>query len=261
MSKFLIITLSIILLAILGYFCIYKHSPIIQSDIETRTNVALAEQDLDHVNVGVDGRDIILSGIVENQTVKQQAEDYIKNVYGVRSIDNQLTISTTESVTKHETKPEPEIKPEPQIEAEAETVPVKKIVQPPKLDALPEFTCQQEFDFLLDNRQINFATNSADIDTSSTSLLSDLIDIVNQCPDANIEIAGHTDSRGSDDFNLRLSQARASSVMNYLINNEIEPNRLTAVGYGESNPIADNDSTEGLAKNRRIEFNIKGLSE
>jgi len=91
--------------------------------------------------------------------------------------------------------------------------------------------------------------------------LSDLIEVANQCPEANIEIGGHTDSSGNDDYNQRLSQERASSVMNYLISNGIESNRLKAVGYGENNPIADNESTEGMAKNRRIEFNVEGLSQ
>lgn len=253
MSKFFIVALGAILLTILGYFCIYKHSPVIQSDIDSRIHAALAEQDLDHINVSTNGRDILLSGEVASETISQQAEVYAKNVYGVRVVDNQLTITPTDSVTKPETGVEPT--PEPEVSQ------LKESIQTPKLEALPEYTCQQEFDFLLDTRQINFASNSADIDTSSSDLLRDLIDIVNQCPDAQIEIAGHTDSRGSDDFNLRLSQARASSVMNYLINNNIEANRLSAVGYGESNPIADNDSAEGLAKNRRIEFNIKGLSQ
>lgn len=248
MSKPLIILLGIILLAILGYFCIYKHSPIIQSDIDTRTNAALIEQGLDHIEVGTDGRDIVLTGEVLSETIRQQAEEHAKNVLGVRIVDNQLTITAA---------PEPEII----IEQEPEVEEIKEVIQTPKLEALPEYTCQQEFDTLLGASKINFTTNSADIDNSSTSLLINLVDVANQCPDTNIEISGHTDSRGSDDYNLRLSQSRASSVMNYLINNGIDPNRLRAVGYGETNPIADNNSDEGLAKNRRIEFNVEGLSQ
>ncbi|MFK7816507.1 MAG: OmpA family protein [Gammaproteobacteria bacterium] len=246
MSKPLIILLGIILIAILGYFCIYKHSPEIQSDIDTRTNAALAEQGLEYIEVDTDGRDIVLTGEVLNETIRQQADEHAKNVPGVRIVDNQLTITAA--------APAPEII----IEKESE---VEEAIEAPKLEALPEYTCQQEFNTLLDASKINFSTNSAEIDISSTNLLINLIDVANQCPETNIEISGHTDSRGSDDYNLRLSQSRATSVMKYLINNGIDSNRLRAVGYGETNPIADNESDEGLAKNRRIEFNVEGLSQ
>ena len=92
------------------------------------------------------------------------------------------------------------------------------------------------------------------------SLLNDLVNVAKQCPDTNIEIGAHTDSRGSNDHSLRLlSQTRAASVMAYLVNKGINAYRLTAAGYAETAPIADNNTDEGLAKNRRIEFNVKGL--
>lgn len=245
MSKTLIIFLGLLLLALLGYFCIYNNSPRIQDDIDTRTRAALTEQGLDNVAVGTDGREIVLTGVVESTTIKQQAEELARNIYGVRTVDNQLTIAA----------------PEPVVEPEQEPEPVKEVIQQPKLEELAEYTCQQDFDSLLSSNEIHFATNSADIDASSNSLLSELIEVANQCPEAKIEIGGHTDSSGSNDYNLRLSQERASSVMSYLISNGIESNRLKAVGYGENNPIADNESTEGMAKNRRIEFNVEGLSQ
>ncbi len=249
MSKALIIILGLVALAILGYFCIYKHSADIQNDIDTRTHAALAAEGLEYVGVDTDGREIVLTGEVASEEIKQQAEKNARSIHGVRTVDNQLTI----------TAPEPVITPEPQTESELEQA--KEVVQPPKLEALPEYTCQQDFDALLSSNQISFATNSADINASSDILLSELLEVANQCPEAKIEIGGHTDSRGSDTYNLNLSQARASSVMNHLISNGIEASRLSAVGYGETNPIADNESEEGLAKNRRIEFNIEGLSE
>lgn len=247
MRKALIILLGLLLLVILGYFCIYKHWPKIQTDIDTRTHAALASANLNHINVGTDGRDIVLTGEVASEEIRQQAEEHARGVYGVRIVDNQLTVAA----------PVPVIEPKPEPEPE----PVKEVVQQPKLEALPEYTCQQDFDALLSNNEIHFATNSADIDATSNSLLSELIEAANQCPEARIEIGGHTDSSGSDDYNLRLSQARASSIMSYFISNGIDATRLTAVGYGENNPIADNESTEGMAKNRRIEFNVEGLSQ
>ncbi len=245
MKKLLIILLGLFLLGVLGYICIYllNHNVKIQEDAHTRASAAFIKQGLDNVTVGADGREIILTGVVASEAIRQQAEEQARKVYGVRTVDNQLTVAA----------PEPVIEPEPE--------PVKEVIQPPKLEALPEYTCQQDFDTLLSSNEIHFATNSADIDASSNSLLSDLIEVANQCSDVKIEIGGHTDSSGSDDYNLRLSQARASSVMSYLITNGIDATRLTAVGYGENNPIADNESTGGMAKNRRIEFNVEGLSQ
>jgi outer membrane protein OmpA-like peptidoglycan-associated protein len=71
-----------------------------------------------------------------------------------------------------------------------------------------------------------------------------------------IQIEGHTDDRGSDRANQRLSQRRADSVMKYLVNAGIESDRLTAKGFGESTPIADNKKRAGREKNRRVEFKI-----
>ncbi len=70
----------------------------------------------------------------------------------------------------------------------------------------------------------------------------------------NIEIAGHTDSRGSDKYNMSLSQRRAEAVRNYLISKGIAADRLSAKGYGESQPVADNATDEGRFKNRRVEL-------
>jgi outer membrane protein OmpA-like peptidoglycan-associated protein len=71
-----------------------------------------------------------------------------------------------------------------------------------------------------------------------------------------IEIAGHTDSDGEDETNIKLSQGRANAVMNYLINKGIASSRLTAKGYGETQPVAGNDTESGKQQNRRTEVRI-----
>lgn len=251
MNKFWIITLGLLLLTVLGYFCIYTHAPSIQNDINIRTHTTLAEQGLELIDANTQGRDIILRGVVANEEIKQRAEQLARDVYGVRSITNQLTITASEPAIELEPKPDENTKLEP--------IGKKIPITTPKLEPLPEYTCQQDFDFLLANEKIRFATNSAEIDASSYALLTDLIDITNQCSEVNIEISGHTDSRGSNDYNQHLSQERATSVMNHLIHNGVDADRLSAVGHGEAYPIADNDTPEGLAKNRRIEFNVKGF--
>jgi OOP family OmpA-OmpF porin len=71
-----------------------------------------------------------------------------------------------------------------------------------------------------------------------------------------IEISGHTDSDGSDAYNLKLSDGRAKAVVQYLISKGIQPTRMKAVGYGESKPIDTNKTDEGKSRNRRVEFTL-----
>jgi OOP family OmpA-OmpF porin len=73
-------------------------------------------------------------------------------------------------------------------------------------------------------------------------------------PDVKVEIGGHTDSQGSEAYNLKLSNARADAVMQYLISKGVKADNLTAKGYGETMPIADNATDEGRTKNRRVEL-------
>jgi outer membrane protein OmpA-like peptidoglycan-associated protein len=86
--------------------------------------------------------------------------------------------------------------------------------------------------------------------------LDKVVDFLNQNNSVEIEISGHTDSKGSDTYNLNLSQGRSQAVVDYLINQGIESSRLSAHGYGESKPIDTNDTAEGQANNRRVEFTI-----
>ena len=88
--------------------------------------------------------------------------------------------------------------------------------------------------------------------------MNQLVDFMNQNPTIKVEIAGHTDSDGADSFNQSLSEGRAQSAVTYLNNKGISTERLVAKGYGESQPLAPNDSPEGKAKNRRVELKIIG---
>ena len=104
--------------------------------------------------------------------------------------------------------------------------------------------------------KVLFAYDKADLGANAASNLTKLVEILNRYPDTNIEIIGHTDSNGSDDYNQGLSERRANAVVSYLRNNNITSNRLTAIGKGETDPIASNDTDDGRAQNRRVEFVI-----
>lgn len=101
---------------------------------------------------------------------------------------------------------------------------------------------------------VNFATGSADLTENAKRILYQVAESLIANEDIEIEIRGYTDSVGSASNNLSLSQRRAESVRNYLVQNGVTFSRLRAIGYGEANPIASNATPDGRAKNRRIEF-------
>jgi outer membrane protein OmpA-like peptidoglycan-associated protein len=107
------------------------------------------------------------------------------------------------------------------------------------------------------NDVIHFEFAKADIRTESFGLMDEIAEVILDHPELlKIRIEGHTDAIGDDVSNLRLSQARAESVVTYLSQSGIEPSRLDPVGFGEMRPIDTNDTDEGRAKNRRVEFII-----
>jgi outer membrane protein OmpA-like peptidoglycan-associated protein len=111
-------------------------------------------------------------------------------------------------------------------------------------------------------KNIFFEFDKADLLPESKMELDRLVELLNRYPAMKIEISGHTDSKGNDEYNLKLSQARAQAVVDYLISKGISKDRLQAKGYGETKPIAPNqnpdgsDNEEGRQLNRRTEFKI-----
>jgi outer membrane protein OmpA-like peptidoglycan-associated protein len=104
--------------------------------------------------------------------------------------------------------------------------------------------------------KILFAYDRADLSNAAENNLNKLADVLKKYPDTNIEIQGHTDNKGSDDYNLRLSERRANSVATYLRAKGIGTSRVTTKGYGESAPKNANDTEAGRAENRRVDFLI-----
>jgi OOP family OmpA-OmpF porin len=127
----------------------------------------------------------------------------------------------------------------------------------PASSAVDPTVCQQLFSDVLGKTRIRFESGRATIDPDSAGLLDRLIETALRCPTAAIEIAGHTDSAGEDAANQALSEKRAQAVVDYLVKAGLPANRFTAVGYGSTQPVADNESDEGKAQNRRIEFLVR----
>jgi outer membrane protein OmpA-like peptidoglycan-associated protein len=105
-------------------------------------------------------------------------------------------------------------------------------------------------------KNIFYDFNKSTLTTESVSELNQMVSLLKENASIKIELSSYTDSKGADDYNKKLSQARAQSVVNYLIGKGIAKDRLVAVGYGETFPIAGNDTEEGRQLNRRTEFKI-----
>lgn len=177
---------------------------------------SLESKRVDYIPVDEDG-DYVVS-LVKN-------EDYLLTIKGEDIVYQSTYISAKDSVEA------------PVIELEMEVQPIEVGIH-----------------YRLHN--IYFGFNSADILQSSQKVLDEFIVFLNDHPTMTISIEGHTDNVGSDEFNLILSENRAKAVYNYLVNNGIDANRLQYKGFGESAPIATNETEEGRAMNRRTEFVI-----
>jgi outer membrane protein OmpA-like peptidoglycan-associated protein len=101
---------------------------------------------------------------------------------------------------------------------------------------------------------IHFRTNRAIIQPESYGILDTVAQVLRDFPNINVEVQGHTDDRGRDSYNLRLSQERADAVRDYLVRAGIDASRMTSHGYGETRPIESNRTRTGRAINRRVEF-------
>ncbi|QQA42537.1 OmpA family protein [Pelagovum pacificum] len=116
--------------------------------------------------------------------------------------------------------------------------------------------CLQQIGVVSAGRKITFEPGSDDITGESQAVVDDIAEILRRCPDLRVEVAGYTDSQGREEMNQELSQRRAEAVLAALRVRRVPVASFDAVGYGEVDPIADNDTAEGREANRRIEFRL-----
>ncbi len=119
---------------------------------------------------------------------------------------------------------------------------------------------RQQLGEVLAGHQVQFRINTAELVPASQELLQRVAAVLRSFPDIDMEVQGHTDILGSIATNNALSQTRADAVRTYLIGQGVDADRLTAVGYGPTKPVATNTTREGRIKNRRVEFSLKGGS-
>ena len=129
-----------------------------------------------------------------------------------------------------------------------------QVLAPP--EPLSDQACLARIRTAAGSRKISFRPGSAELTLDSIVTLKSVAEAMKDCTHIPFEVAGHTDSQGREEMNLRLSQQRAETVIDALLERRIATRNLTARGYGESDPIHDNSTPEGREKNRRIEFNL-----
>ena len=132
-------------------------------------------------------------------------------------------------------------------------------VEPPKFvepEGPTDEECLDGVDGLLVERKITFEPSSDRINLDGQQLLDEIADVLRECDELSLEIAGHTDSQGREEMNLQLSQSRATAVLIELQRRKVLTTNYVAKGYGELQPIAENDTEEGRETNRRIEFKL-----
>jgi OOP family OmpA-OmpF porin len=116
--------------------------------------------------------------------------------------------------------------------------------------------CLAQIANVTESRKITFEPGSTAISGEAANVMDDIAEILQKCADLRIEIAGYTDSQGSEEGNLRLSQQRADAVLDALRVRRVPVSTFRSMGYGEADPIADNETETGREANRRIEFRL-----
>jgi len=135
--------------------------------------------------------------------------------------------------------------------------------QAQELDAIPDAQVQRRDDSILVNFQssLMFDSGKSTLQPGAYDRLRSLARTLNNYPKSNVIIKGHTDSVGGETFNQALSEKRSDQVRTFLISEGVAPNRISAIGFGESMPVASNGTATGRAQNRRVEIEIRPYEE
>jgi len=174
------------------------------------------------------------------------------------SIVNKTTLDLDAVKKRTEEAKLAQIALEQKAKQEAEALAKQKALEESKRKELEKQKAEEKIIHLLQIENIKFETAKGTLTHKGKGTVDKLALILGQYPNIKIEIAGHTDSDGSESFNQKLSQSRVETVKGRLISRGVNANRLTAKGYGETRPLVPNTTDENKQKNRRVEINILG---
>ena len=227
MQRSIFLSVALLALGLFCFYCINMHAPIIQQDVSKNVASVLAANHVPSQGLSVDGRDVLLTGPAGSPQVSESTQSLAASVEGVRIVN----VSTTAS----------DVTPDASTRAaKTET--------------------QGKLDSLLSQDIVEFDPASAQLTPHGKEVLDQVAPLLAASPALLCEIQGHTDSQGNAAANMELSYRRAIETKNYLVNKGIEPERLTTKGYGDTQPIASNDTAAGRRQNRRINFVLKEKS-
>lgn len=240
-------------------------APRIEADIRSQVSEEISAAGLPAFEVRSDGQ-----GVTIKSSAKAKEELYLHAVAASAQCDTwagKLTCPTSVNIRRIETDDAPAVLDERRDAFTGESVGNSAAAETPSLNEsagtnviqgtksrgtlLDDQQCNAEFEQILGKATIRFQTGSAIIDAGNDMLLDELAEMASRCP-GNLTVQGHTDSRGDAAGNKALSLARATAVRDALVTRGVEADRLAARGFGESQPIADNSTLAGRAKNRRI---------
>jgi outer membrane protein OmpA-like peptidoglycan-associated protein len=187
--------------------------------------------------------------------IREQITREMPNGYKGRDV---ITVAVAQPVAPQPTVPSvvaPPAAPPPVVSSPSPPpAAVARAPEPTAQRAAAARACQEKLKTAADEGTIHFERASADIVRTSYQTLDKLASIAKSCPGFRIEIEGHTDAEGTPERNQRLSNRRANSVMTYLVRAGVDALQLQPIGYGDTRPVAPNDTAENRARNRRIEF-------
>ena len=321
--KKLIALAGVTLAALFFYYAVTTYLPRIQSDILEKAQGSIRENGLSQtVAAFVDGRDVVLDGVVSSETQRQLTENRIQALEGVRVVTNNLTVEAPMKETDslfNETMQEPMENPVPEAILDPDVkesvvdlaipnmptdldiegfgdvdfldMPEQNVPSVPSEDmpvadvssAVPDDVmsledgkesilpvqeliakvseasrCQERVSRAVVGQRVSFETGKAVVKADSFDLLKSVVTAVDGCDGVSLQVHGHTDNVGESDANRKLSHARARAVGMYLLKNGVVQ-EVRIFGHGADRPIATNDTQEGRAQNRRIEFKVVAL--
>lgn len=205
------------------------------SDLVAKVKPALTRVGYGDIGVQADGRTIVLSGEVATRADVVAANAVAYSFAEVAEVINNLTFAG-----------EPQLG---QIPPEGGGGPITG-----GNSSSDDLLLQARLSTIAALNPILFETGSSELTAGSGSTITQIANVMLERPGLRVEVGGHTDSDGDPDANKTLSQSRADAVMTALIAAGVEPDRIAAVGYGDDIPIGSNETQEGKALNRRIEF-------
>lgn len=243
-------------LALLTLFALFPFAHgVIEDRAEFSAREALQQGGESWASVSASGQWVTLEGEAPSAARAERAMRLVREARAATALGSARPVTRIRDLTTISGAQPPEPPENPPAATPDESITQPEASRPSPIDQTTLINCNQRLARLLDQTQFEFASGSANVGNQNTTLLDELTAELNVCP-GSVLIAGHTDSTGSDTTNQFLSRSRAEAVRDALLARGISADRVSARGFGSSQPLATNTTTEGRARNRRIEIEI-----